>query len=142
LHPPTLSQWGCEHRWKTTTSRPGEDGILRLRYLTCKTCGLKVKSEEQLAVPWNERDFMSLVAQIFPEGAVVDVETLKAHGWLGGGVSQLNAHLVPHGWQLDLVRDRGRVAGIVRRRMSPDASGGAKGALDSGRTRHYSKRGL
>jgi len=35
LHPPTLSQWACDHRWKTTTSRPSEGDIVEVRYLTC-----------------------------------------------------------------------------------------------------------
>jgi hypothetical protein len=51
-----------------------------VRYLTCRRCGLKVKTEERLAVPWNERDLMALVAQAFPEGAVADVATLKMQG--------------------------------------------------------------
>jgi len=70
LHPPTLTQWGCDHRWKTTTSRPGKGDILRVRYLTCRRCGLKVKTEERLAVPWDAQGFIALVAQAFPEGAV------------------------------------------------------------------------
>jgi hypothetical protein len=61
LHPPTLAQWGCDHQWKTTTSRPGGGEILRVRYLVCRRCGLRVKSEERLAVPWDETD---LVAQV------------------------------------------------------------------------------
>ena len=35
LHPPTLSQWACDHRWKTTTSRPSKGDIVEVRYLTC-----------------------------------------------------------------------------------------------------------
>jgi hypothetical protein len=117
LHPPTLSQWGCEHQWKTTTSRPGKGDIVRVRYLTCRCCGLKVKTEERLAVPWGEQDIMALVAQTFPEDSVVDMESLRTQDLLGGDFSQLHARLVPHGWQLDLVRDQGRVVGVVRRRL-------------------------
>jgi hypothetical protein len=95
LHSPTLAQWSCQHRWKTTTSRPGEGDIIRARYLTCQRCGLKVKSEERLAVPWDNRDCMTLVAQTFPENDVVDVATVRTHGLLGGGLSRLNAHLLP-----------------------------------------------
>jgi hypothetical protein len=51
LKSPTLQQWGCHHRWKTTTSRPGDDDVVRIRYLICRRCGLKVKTEERLAVP-------------------------------------------------------------------------------------------
>jgi hypothetical protein len=117
LHPPTLSQWGCAHQWKTITSRPGKGGVVRVRYLTCRRCGLKVKTEERLAVPWDERDFMALVAQVFPEDAVADVAMLKMRGLLDGELSPLNACLVPHGWHLDLVRDQGGVVGVVRRRL-------------------------
>jgi hypothetical protein len=124
LHPPTLVQWGCVHRWKTTTSRPGNDSVLRVRYLTCRRCGLKVKTEERLAVPWDERDFMVLLAQVFPEDAVVDVGTLRTHGLLGGDLSRLNTQLIPYGWQLEPVRDQGRVVGAVRRRIPPEVSGG------------------
>jgi hypothetical protein len=123
LHPPTLAQWACGHQWKTTTSRPGQGHILRVRYLTCRRCGLKVKTEERLAVPWDKRDFLGLVAQAFPEEAVADVATLRTEGLLGGGLSRLNARLVPHGWQLNLLRDQGRVVGVVRRRIPPGVSG-------------------
>jgi hypothetical protein len=80
-----------------------------------------VKTEERLAVPWEQRDFMDLMAQTFPEEAVADVATLKMHGVLDGGLSRLYACLVPHGWQLDLVWDHGELVGVVRRRMSPEA---------------------
>jgi hypothetical protein len=115
LHSPTLAQWACAHQWKTTTSRPGKGDIVRLRYLTCRRCGLKVKSEERLVVPWDRGDFMTLVAQMFPEDAAVDIATLKLQGLLGENLSKLNAFLVPHGWQLELVMDRGGVMGVVRR---------------------------
>jgi hypothetical protein len=116
LHAPTLAQWACAHRWRTTTSRPGQGDIVRIRYLTCRRCGLKVKTEERLAVPWDQGDFMTLVAQMFPEDAAVDIATLKPHGLLGENLSQLNACLVPHGWQLELVKDRGQEVCVVRRR--------------------------
>jgi hypothetical protein len=139
LHPPTLAQWGCEHRWKTTTSRSGAGEILRVRYLTCRRCGLKVKTEERLAVPWDERDFLGLVAEAFPEDAVVDVAMLRTQGLLGGGLSRLKAHLVPHGWQLKLVRDQGRVVGVIRRRMSSEAEEDTNGEEDEGGERGHVK---
>jgi hypothetical protein len=141
LHSPTLAQWSCQHRWKTTTSRPGEGDIIRARYLTCQRCGLKVKSEERLAVPWDNRDCMTLVAQTFPEDAVVDVATLREQGLPGGDLSSLNAHLFPHGWRLDAVRDQGRVVGVMRRRMSPEARGGANRELDKRRERRHGRGG-
>lgn len=97
LHPPTLAQWVCAHRWKTTTSRPGAGDLVRVRYLTCRHCGLKVKTEERLAVPWEQRDFMALVAQTFPEDAAVDVATLRTEGVRCDNLSRLNVHLLPHG---------------------------------------------
>jgi hypothetical protein len=117
LHPPTLAQWTCAHQWKTTTSCPGKGDIVRVRYLTCRRCNLKVKSEERLVVPWGEQDLVALVAQVFPEDAVADVATLREQGLLGGDLSRLNAHLVPYGWQLDLVWDHGQLVGVVRRRL-------------------------
>jgi hypothetical protein len=141
LHSPTLAQWSCEHRWKTTTTRPGQGDIVRMRYLTCRGCGLKVKTEERLAVPWEERDFMALVAQAFPEDAVADVATLQTQGLLGEGLSRLNTQLIPHGWQLDLVRDQWRVVGVVRRRMSTDVRGSTNGMLDEGQKRRHDTGG-
>jgi hypothetical protein len=141
LHPPTLAQWTCAHRWKTTTSRPGQHGIVRVRYLTCQRCGLKVKTEERLAVPWDNGDFMTLVAQMFPENEVVDVAMLKTHGLLGGGLLRLNAHLLPHSWQLELVRDQERVVGVVRRRRSPEAVGGTNTKQGRGRALSAETRG-
>jgi hypothetical protein len=133
LHMPTLVQWGCAHRWKTTTTRPGQDDVVRMRYLTCRRCGLRVRTEERLTVPWEERDFMALVVQVFPEDAVADVATLQRQGLLNGSLSRLNAHLIPHGWQLELVRDQGRVVGVVRRQISPEPQGSTNGNLDKGR---------
>ena len=71
LHPPTLMQWGCTHRWKTTTTRRGDDDVVRMRYLTCRRCGLKVKTEERLAVPWDEADLVDQVKALLPEGQTV-----------------------------------------------------------------------
>jgi hypothetical protein len=139
LHAPTLAQWSCAHRWKTTTSRQGEGDVVRVRYLTCRRCGLKVKTEERLAVPWDERDYMALVEQAFPENAVVDVATLKTQGVLDKDLSRLNTYLLPHGWQLELVWDRGQVVGVVRRRLSPGAREGADGELVKKRSGSDSK---
>jgi hypothetical protein len=141
LHAPTLAQWTCAHQWKTTTSRPGEGDVVRVRYLTCQRCGLKVKTEERLAVPWGEQDFMALVAQTFPEDAVADVATLREQGLLGGDLSRLNAHLLPLGWQLDLVWDLGRMVGVVRRRISLLATERTSGELDKGRSRGHGRDG-
>jgi hypothetical protein len=130
LQPPTLAQWTCAHHWKTRTTRPGYGDVVRVRYLTCRRCELKVKTEERLAVPWAKRDFMALVAQAFPEDTVVDMATLKTQALLGGGLSRLNSHLVPYGWQLHLVRDQERVVGVIRRRISPEAGEDTNGEVN------------
>jgi hypothetical protein len=113
-----------------------------VRYLTCLSCGLKVKTEERLAVPWDERDFMALVAQVFPEDTIINVAIMKAQGLLGDGLSQLNAHLVPHSWQLEPVRDQGLVVGIVRRRMSSEVLGGTNAVLEGKIARAQKRRVL
>lgn len=91
-------------------------------YHTWRSYDVKVKTEERLAVLWGEQDLLGLVALAFSENAVADVATLREQGLLGGGLSQLNVRLVPHGWRLDLVRDQGWVVGVVRRRISPGRS--------------------
>jgi len=71
LKPPTLWQWGCVHQWKVTKSHPNRNGVLRTRYMTCKRCELRVKTEERLAVPWNEQDLVALVKGLLTEGQPV-----------------------------------------------------------------------
>lgn len=71
LQSPTLLQWGRAHRWKTTTSRPGSGEVIRVRYLKCLRCSLRVKTEEGLSVPWDERDLVALVQGLLPEGKPV-----------------------------------------------------------------------
>ena len=71
LQLPTLVQWGCAHLWKTTTSRQGGAPVVQVRYLKCRRCGLRVKSEERLAVPWDEQDLLALVRSLLPEGGRV-----------------------------------------------------------------------
>jgi hypothetical protein len=141
LHPPTLAQWSCEHRWRTTTTRPGHDEVVRVRYLTCRRCGLKVKTEERLAVPWDNGDFMTLVVQAFPENAVVDVVMLQEQGLPGEDLSSLDALLVPHGWRLDALRHQGRVVGVVRSRVSPEALGDTSAELDKGKSMRHGEGG-
>jgi hypothetical protein len=103
LRPPTMAQWGCEHRWKTTTSRPGAGEILRLRYLTCKTCGLKVRSEERLAVPWDEGDLVAQVKALLPEGQTV---ALRKQGITELPLHRLNAILTRHGYIIHATKGR------------------------------------
>jgi hypothetical protein len=103
LHPPTLAQWGCEHQWKTTTSRPGQDCIIRVRYLTCRHCGLKVKTEERLAVPWDEGDLVAQVKALLPEGKVV---ALRDEGITELPLARLNARLVSQGYMIHATKGR------------------------------------
>jgi len=77
---------GCTHRWKTTHSLPQEDALHRIRYHKCLRCGLRVKTEERLAVPWDEGTIMAVVAQAFPQGVVADAAMLREQGLLGGGL--------------------------------------------------------
>ena len=107
LKPPTLLQWGCGHQWKTTHSLPQGEVFHRIRYLKCLRCGLRVKTEERLAVPWDARDPVGLVQGLLPEGQPVylrdlGVATLPLHG--------LNTLLARQGYVIHAakVRDRKR----------------------------------
>jgi hypothetical protein len=102
LRPPTMAQWGCEHRWKTTTSRRGEGDILRLRYLACRRCGLKVRSEERLAVPWDEGDLVAQVKALLPEGQAV---ALREQGITELPLARLSAILTRHGYVIHATND-------------------------------------
>jgi hypothetical protein len=95
LHPPTLVQWGCAHRWKTTTTRPGHDDVLRVRYLTCRRCRLKVKTHERLAVPWDEADLIDQVKAWLPEGQAL---ALRDKSITEIPLARLNARLLPYGY--------------------------------------------
>lgn len=67
LKPPTLQQWGCPHQWKTTHSLPQAAPLQRVRRYKCLRCGLRVKTEERLAVPWDERNLLALLQGLLPE---------------------------------------------------------------------------
>jgi hypothetical protein len=103
LHPPTLAQWGCDHRWKTTTTRPGHDNIVRVRYLTCRRCDLKVKTEERLAVPWDERDLVAQVKALLPEGQAV---ALRDKAITELPLARLNARLALQGHVIHVTKGR------------------------------------
>jgi hypothetical protein len=103
LSTPTLTQWGCHHRWKTTTSRLGYDDILRVRYLTCRRCGLKVKTEERLAVPWGVGDLVAQVKALLPEGQAV---ALRDKGITELSLARLNARLAPQGYVIYATKGR------------------------------------
>ena len=113
LHPPTLVQWGCAHRWKTTTTRPGHDDVVRMRYLTCRRCRLKVKTHERLAVPWDEADLVDQVKALLPEGQAV---ALWDKGITELPLARLNARLAPYGYVIHARKGPGSEARRCRAR--------------------------
>jgi hypothetical protein len=119
LHAPTLMQWGCGHRWKTTTTRPGQDDVVRMRYLTCRRCGLKVKTEERLAVPWDERDLVAQVKVWLPEGQAV---ALRDKGITELPLAALNARLASQGYVIQATNGRD----LKRRLACTDENGQVK----------------
>src|SRR5882724_11947639 len=135
LHSPTLVQWGCAHRWKTTTTRPGHEDIVRMRYLTCRRYGLKVKTHERLAVPWDAEDLVDQVKALLPEGQAV---ALRDKGITELPLAWLNARLACYGYIIHasksqdakhLVTCTGEVGRVEQfglfefRRMSPASPG-------------------
>ncbi|MBI3328411.1 MAG: hypothetical protein HYZ81_17130 [Nitrospinae bacterium] len=94
LKVPTLQQWGCPHQWKTTHSLRQAAPLQRVRRYKCLRCGLRVKTEEQLAVPWDERDLVALVKGLLPEGKAV---YLRDQGITELPLYGLNTHLERHG---------------------------------------------
>jgi hypothetical protein len=114
-----LAQWTCAHQWKTTTTRRGHDEVVRVRYLTCRRCGLKVKTEERLAVPWNGGDLLALVQELLPEGQAVH---LRDRGITEMPLAGLNAILARHG--LEIHTSKGR--NLKRLVMCTDQEGRAE----------------
>jgi hypothetical protein len=103
LQPPTLAQWTCAHHWKTTTTRPGYGDVVRVRYLTCMRCGLKVKTEERLAVPWDAEDLVAQVKALLPEGQAV---ALRDKGITELPLARLNTRLAPLGYVIHASKSR------------------------------------
>jgi hypothetical protein len=67
---------------------------VRVHYLTCRRCGLKVKTEERLTVPWDEADLADQVKALLPEGQAV---ALREKGITELPLARLNARLAPLG---------------------------------------------
>ena len=145
LQRPTLMQWGCAHRWKTTTTRPGQDDVVRMRYLTCRRCRLKVKTHERLAVPWDEGDLITQVQALLPEGQAV---ALRDKGLTELPLTRLNARLAPYGYVIHARKGRdhtrlvacmdheGQVTpyGVFELRpLAPEASGDTNGKEPGGK---------
>ena len=103
LQRPTLMQWGCVHRWKTTTTRRGNADVVRMRYLTCRRCGLKVKTHERLVVPWDADDLVDQVKAWLPEGQAV---ALGDKGITELPLAWLNARLAPLGYVIGVRKGR------------------------------------
>jgi hypothetical protein len=90
----TLHQWGCAHKWKTTHSLSQADGPDGVRYHKCLRCRLQVKTGEVPEVSWNERDLVTLLQTLLPEGTPV---YLRDHGITKLPLHGLNATLERHG---------------------------------------------
>jgi hypothetical protein len=92
---PTLEQWGCNHQWHVTHTRSGwPEPWPRIRYLRCRRCGLRAKTEERLAVPWAEKDLVAQVEALLPEGKAVH---LRDKGITEFPLARLNGILARHG---------------------------------------------
>jgi hypothetical protein len=76
-----------------------------MRYLTCRRCGLRVKTEERLAVPWDEGDLIAQVKTLLPEGQAV---ALRDKGVTELPLARLNARLAPYGYAIHASKGRDR----------------------------------
>ena len=103
LKPPTLPQWGCPHQWKTTHSLPQAEPLQRVRRYKCLRCGVRVKTEERLTVPWDERDLVALVKTLLPQGKPV---YLREQGIMKLPLYGLNTLLAQLGYVIHAVKVR------------------------------------
>jgi hypothetical protein len=69
--------------------------------MTCRRCALRVKTEERLAVPWNDQDLVALVSALLPEGKSI---SLDGQGITKLLLSGLNATLAQHGLRIHATR--------------------------------------
>jgi hypothetical protein len=91
---PTLQQWGCDHQWHVTHTRSGWlEPWPRVRYMRCRRCGVRVKTEERLAVPWTDQDLVAQVRALLPEGEAVH---LREKGVTELPLGRLNGILARH----------------------------------------------
>jgi hypothetical protein len=94
LKPPSLQQWGCMHQWHVTNTLSGwPDSWSTVRYRRCQRCGLRVKTEERLAVPWDEGALVAQVRQLLPERQAV---ALRKQGITTLPLAGLNRLLMKH----------------------------------------------
>jgi hypothetical protein len=130
LHLHTFAQWACDRRWKTTTSRPGHGDVVRVRYLTCRRCGLKVKTAERLAVPWDAGELVAQVKALLPEGQAV---ALPDKGITELPLAPLNARLASFGYVIHA--SEGRDGTRLVACMDQDGRVTPHGCLSCGRWR-------
>jgi hypothetical protein len=117
---------------------------VRIRYLTCQRCGLKVKTEERLAVPWDAEDLVEQVKALLPEGQVV---VLRDKDITELPLARLNACLAPYGYVIHASKGRDRTrlvacmdhdgkvtpCGVFELRpLAPEASGHTNGTQGQG----------
>jgi hypothetical protein len=86
-------------------TRPGDDDVVRMRYLTCRRCRLKVKTHEQLAVPWDVGNLVDQVKALLPEGQAV---ALRDKGITELPLARLNARLASQGYVIHASKGRDR----------------------------------
>src|SRR5262249_26353337 len=67
LHPPTLTQWGCQHDWQVRhTKRLPSPWPAKHRNYRCRQCSLAMVTEEPPAVLWEDRALVELVNTLLP----------------------------------------------------------------------------
>jgi hypothetical protein len=116
-----------------------------MRYLTCRRCGLKVKTEERLAAPWDEADLVAQMKALLPE---VQAVALRDKGITELPLARLNARLAPHGYVIHASKGRDRTRLVTcmdhdgevtpygvfgLRPMSPEAPGRTNGTRGQGK---------
>ena len=94
LHPATLVSWGCQHQLKTMTWL-GHKNVIWSHDLTRRRCGLRVKTEERLVVPWNDADLVAQVKAVLSEEQTVAPQD---KGIAALPLARLNARLAPLGY--------------------------------------------
>ena len=98
LHPPTLTQWGCQHDWQVRhTKRLPSPWPAKHRNYRCRQCSLAMVTEERPAVLWEERALVELVNTLLPLGQPV---YLRDQGITTLPLSGLNALLKKQGFYI------------------------------------------
>jgi hypothetical protein len=74
-----------------------------MQYPNLQGCGLQVKSDERLAVPWDKGDLVPQVKAVLPDGQAV---ALWDRGITELPLARLNARLAPHGYVIQARKGR------------------------------------